>query len=555
MGLFYLQVIRGSYYSEESRSNRIRLQTLEAPRGRIFDRNGTLLVGNRISFDVAAIPQELGDKKEQTFTQLGKILGVSSNQIKETFNKNRLAPFAPTTIRRDIGKTTAIRLEEAKLDMPGIMLQTKPLRNYLYGNTASHVIGYLGLINREELTRLRNYGYERQDLKGRSGLEKSLDNYLKGREGGMQLEVNNRGRQLRMLGVKEPIPGKDIHLTIDIKLQQLIDDMFDSYRGVAIVMDVNTGEILSLVSKPNFNPKVFVDKSNPAEVRRLLKSPDYPMVNRALNGKYPPGSVFKVVVAAAALEKKKASRGIHLNCKGSYVLGKSVFRCWKKKGHGGQNLTQAIKNSCNVFFYQLGRIAGADNITDFSRRFGYGAATGIDLEGEASGLVPGRVWKMMAKREGWYEGDTLNFSIGQGYLLVTPIQVARMMAAVANGGKLVTPYLVKKIDFLDTSSPEPRPIKISPETIDLITEGLYGVVNEKGGTGRKARVEGLLVAGKTGTAQAGNRGTHAWFSGFAPVKNPKICVLVFLEHGGKGGLNAAKMAGDIFTEVRNQGHL
>ncbi len=436
-----------------------------------------------------------------------------------------------------------------------MVIQTSPLRNYVYDSTACHVIGYLGHINKKELTKLRNYGYQRRDLIGRSGVEKYYDNYLKGKDGGSQLEVNNRGRQLRMLGIKEAVAGKDISLTIDIDLQVFIEESMGGHRGAIVVMDSTNGEILGMLSRPGFDPDMFVSGASPGAISSFFKRSDFPLVNRAISGRYPPGSVFKVVVASAALDKEKINTRTHLGCKGSYTLGRRVFRCWKKKGHGSQNIREAIKNSCNVFFYQMGRIAGADNITEFAKKFGFGKSTGIDLPGEVSGLVPGRMWKMMSMRENWYEGDTVNFSIGQGYLLVTPLQIVRMMAASGNGGRLIRPHVVKRIDVVDAASPDPKPIRISKEALEIVKEGLDMVVNAERGTGRKARVKGLDIGGKTGTAQAGKDKTHAWFSGFSPVDDAKMAVVVFLEHGGKGGLSASKIAGEIFGKLHELGYL
>jgi len=554
IGLFYMQVIRGSHYSLQSQSNRIRLASLEAPRGRIFDRNGVVLVGNRISFDVAIIPQEFGNNGK-SFAILSKILKIPANKIRKIYNKNKRAPFAPAIIQADIDKKTAIQIEEARLELPGVVLQAHPLRDYIYKNVGSHLFGYLGYIGRKELTKLKNYGYQKKDLIGRSGLEKYYDNYLRGQEGGLQVEVNNRGRQLRMLGLKEPIRGKDMYMTIDVRLQKFLDELMGRFNGVIIVMNPSNGEILGMANKPNFDPNLFVGKRDSGTIKKLLNRKDYPLLNRAVQGKYPPGSVFKVVVALAALEKKKMSTYSSFTCNGSYSLGGKVFNCWKKKGHGTQEITTGIKNSCNVYFYQAGRIAGVDNIYDFARRLGYGTLSGIDLPCETPGLLPNRMWKMVSKREAWYEGDTINLAIGQGYLLVTPVQIIRMMAAMANGGYLIRPHLVSSIASVDVFDLATQRIRVSKESCDLIRKGLARVVNDKDGTGKRARVPGLSIAGKTGTAQTAKNKTHAWFSGFSPINEPKVCVLVFLEYGGKGGSFASEIAGKIFKELNREGYI
>jgi penicillin-binding protein 2 len=278
-------------------------------------------------------------------------------------------------------------------------------------------------------------------------------------------------------------------------------------------------------------------------------------MNRSIQGGYPPGSVFKIVTSTSALEKKKISPGRTLYCSGLYFLGGNLFRCWREKGHGAVSIRDALKHSCNVYFYQLGRIIGAEEIANYAVRYGFGHPTGIDLPGEISGLVPNKMWKLLKKRESWYEGETLNYAIGQGYLLVTPMQILRMTAAVANGGYLLRPYLVNKIEDIDISQTKKAHTRISEETLNTVKEGLFKVVNEPDGTGRRAYIEGLDISGKTGTAQTSTDKTHAWFAGFAPLADPKIALVVFLEYGGKGGLGGSQTAHDIFAELKNLGYL
>jgi len=554
IGLFHIQIAKGLLYQNLSTQNRIRLAPIESPRGRIFDRNGILLVDNSISFDLAIIPQELKNNEDILGT-LSRKLNRPKEKLANSLKANFIAPFQPVKIVSDIGKKRAIILEEERFDLPGVIIETTPRRHYLFGSMGSHIFGYLGRINSRELARLKTYGYTMNDLIGRSEIEKHYDNYLKGQHGGMQIEVNNMGYQVGILGIKEPQRGKGLYLTIDIRLQKFIEDIFKDVRGAACVMDPRTGEILSLVSSPAFDPNMFVSKENSAKIKTLFTRQDYPMLNRFIHCEYPPGSVFKIVTASAALEKKKITPNTTLSCGGSYALGKKVFRCWKKKGHGVQNIREAIRNSCNVFFYQIGRMAGADDIANYAREFGFGRPAGIDLPDEASGLVPSKMWKVLKKREPWYEGETLNYAIGQGFLLVTPLQILRMTSALANDGYLVKPYLVRKIEEIDISQSEKRRLAISSETLSIIKDGLVKVVNDSSGTGRKARVEGLKVAGKTGTAQTSTDKTHAWFTGYAPADEPKAALVVFLEYGGKGGLGASQTSGRIFAELKRLGYL
>ncbi len=553
-GLFYLQIIKGPIYRRMSRDNRIRLVSIESPRGRIFDREGRLLVDNRISFDVAIIPQEL-ENKDSIMERLSVRLGIPVEELEEALKDNFIAPFQPVRVASDIGKEAAISLEEERLDLPGMFIETRPRRYYPYKKVASHILGYLGQINSAELAKLKTYGYRMDDLIGRAGIEKYYDNYLRGEHGGKQLEVDNMGYQVGILGFREPVRGKDIYLTIDIRLQEYIEKIFEGARGGVCVMDPKSGEVLSLVSLPSFDPNFFVDEKSFRKIKQLFRRKDYPMLDRMIQCAYPPGSVFKVVTAAAALAKKKFLPETALSCGGSYSLGKKAFRCWKKSGHGAQAIREAIKNSCNVFFYQAGRIAGVDGMAKYAAKFGFGRPSGIDLPNEASGLLPNRMWKTLKKREPWYEGETLNYAIGQGYLLVTPIQILRMISAVANEGYLVRPYLAKRIEDVDISKQKEAPINISKESLDIIREGLVRVVNDRGGTGRMAAVKSIVIAGKTGTAQTSTERTHAWFTGFAPADDPKASLVVFLEYGGKGGLRASKTAGSIFAKLKKLGYL
>lgn len=554
ISLAYTQILKNKKYVALSQTNRVRLIPVEGQRGRIFDRNGALLVSNRSSFDIVVIPQEL-ENSVKTLSRVGEVLGVAPSEVFKKVERNYVAPFAPISIKEDVEKQKAIILEGEAPRLPGVMVRVMPKREYKFNEIASHIFGYLGEIDRGELGRLRDYGYQVKDLIGKSGLEKNYDNYLKGEQGGMQLEVNNRGYFVKALGKKEATCGRDLFLTVDIRLQAFIENALLDKNGACIVMVPNTGEVLALVSKPNFDPVIFITKERYKERADLLKEPSRPMLNRAISGLYPPGSVFKPIVAIAALERKRITPQSTFGCSGRYLLGQNAFDCWNEEGHGLQTVSEGLKNSCNVFFYQLGRAVGVDDIFNFATRFGYGAPTGIDLPEESTGLIPNKMWKRLVRKEAWFEGDTLNFSIGQGYLLVTPIQVLRMMAAISNGGILVQPYIVKKINNIEISTGRTKDAGISKKTLDIVKAGLMRVVEDETGTGRRARVEGLSIAGKTGTAQSPKGLSHAWFAGFSPVENPRIAFVVFIEHGGKGGLEAAELAGKIFKEAQRIGLL
>ena len=565
LALFYNQIIRYPYYSRLSKNNSIRIVPIEGPRGNIFDRNGKPMVTSRLSFDVAIIYQELRDLPKLK-NLLERVLGMSDDEIDRSLHKALARPYAPVTIAEDVDKDKAITLEEASMDVSGIVIQTRSKRNYLYNQIGSHVFGYLGEITEEELEGLKDYGYRMRDLIGRDGIEKYYDSSLRGVDGGTQIEVDSRGHQTRVLGLKEPSAGKDLYLTIDAQFQSFCDKLLGENNGAIIVIDPNDGAVLALVSHPEFDPNIFIKPDTTSQRANLLTdNAGRPLSNRAISGLYPPGSVFKVVTASSALNTKRITPSTRFFCPGSYRLGKAKFDCWKEGGHGSQNITGGLMNSCNVFFYNTGRAVGPDLIEAFAKLFGFGRLTGIDLPDEVKGIVPGRVWKRIHKNDNWYEGETLNYAIGQGYLLVTPIQVLDMMAVMANSGSLVKPYLVKRtrpndrsvgrVGNSDISAAKPRSIGLKESTIREVRKGLFEVVNNENGTGKRAKIEGAVVAGKTGTAQNPQGKTHAWFAGFAPYEGARICVVVFLEHGGKGGLGAAELAHGIFEEAKRKGYI
>ncbi|NQT47242.1 MAG: penicillin-binding protein 2 [Candidatus Omnitrophica bacterium] len=553
-GLFFTQVLKSAYYKELSETNRIRLLPIPSPRGRILDRNGIPIVDNRLSYDVCLIDEGLKNR-EETLKKLAEILKRSPEELLEAATRRSSAPFMLKVICRDIGKEAVLKVEESRLHMPGIIIQTRPLRHYVYGDITSQVSGYVGEIDKLSLSRLKPYGYRIQERIGRAGLEKGYDNYLRGDWGGMQLEVDHMGRQKQVLGERLPQSGRDLKLTLDIELQKIAHEALDGRPGAVIVMDPRDGQILALAGEPAFDPNVFVVPDNTKGVREILKDKSSPLLNRAIGCAYPPGSVFKIAIALSALDSKKISAETSFECSGSYLLGGRRFHCWREGGHGAQRVVDGIKNSCNVFFYNVGKETGVDIISEYGQRFGFGKPTGVDLPDEAAGLLPSRFWKRIVKHQAWYQGETLNFAIGQGFLLVTPIQVLSMVATVANGGEVSRPFVVDRIDDITVGSPNHKRIEISKRHIDVVKEGMRQVVEGDGGTGKYARVKGLSIAGKTGTAQTHTQKTHAWFAGFSPADKPKIALVVFLEYGGKGGSHAAKTAKIIFEGAHNLGYL
>ena len=552
--LFFNQIVRFGYYSRLSKNNSIRVIPIDGPRGNIYDRNGTPLVSNTLCFDVSLVYQELKNRESLART-LKDALGMSGTDVLRALQKARSKPYVPVKIAEDVGKEKALILEEASFDTGGIIIETRSRREYLLKDKGCHVFGYLTEVTEEELDDLKDYGYRTKDLVGRSGVEKYYNNYLAGSDGGTQIEVDSRGRQTRVLGLKEPSCGRDLYLTIDADIQAACDSLLGERRGAVVVLDPNTGEVLALASHPAFDPNVFV-KPNMSRSRTVLLNDrrGRPLSNRAISSAYPPGSVFKIVVASAALESKKVSPLTSYNCTGLYSLGKARFACWKESGHAAQNVSEALMNSCNVFFYNAGRAAGVDYIETSAKMFGFGRETGIDLPDEVKGIVPGKAWKEKYRKDVWYEGDTVNYSIGQGYLLVTPIQVAVMTAVEANGGYLIKPFLVKRADSDIFPHTPAKKVGLKENTIKEVRRGMYRVINDENGTGKRAKVEGVASAGKTGTAQNPQGRTHAWFTGFAPFDKPKICLTVFLEHGGKGGLEPSEIASGIFEAAKRKGY-
>jgi len=538
-----------------SRNNSIRVLPIGGSRGTIYDRNEKPLVTSRLSFDAVISYQEIGDRRRLA-ELLSNVLGMTGEQIMNAFEKAGRRPFAGVIIAEDIPKDKALALEEASFDTSGLDIETKAKRNYIYKHFGCHIFGYLSEVTEAELDSLKDDGYRMHDMIGRSGLEKYYEGSLKGVDGGTQIEVDNRGHQTRVLGMKEPESGQDLYLTIDIRLQIVSDKLLGDHKGAVVVMDPRNGEILALSSHPTFDPNIFVEHNTSSQRMELLTdNKGRPMSNKAISSTYPPGSVFKIVTASAALEEKKITHNTRFFCSGVYKLGSAGFHCWKDSGHGAQNVVEGLMNSCNVFFYNIGRALGVDRLETFTKLFGYGKPTDIDLTDEVGGTAPGKDWKVAHKKGIWYEGETLNYAIGQGYLSVTPIQVLRMTAVMANNGNLVHPHVVKKIGSNELQNQKPKDLGLRDDTLREVRTGMFEAVNNDSGTAKRTKLSGTIVAGKTGTAQNPHGRTHAWFCGFAPFSDPKICVVVFLEHGGKGGVEPAAIARGIFEEAKNLGYI
>jgi len=532
--LYYLQIIKGSYYNNLSSKNSIRLLNITASRGNIYDRSGNIISGNKLSFGVFIVPQE-ADDIEAEITRLSGVLGVSKSLLERNYKRNKTASFAPCELLKNVPKKAAILIEESRFDMPGVLVKEISSRKYYYGEAFSHVIGYVGEIGQLELELLKPYGYNVKDLIGKDGVERFCDSVLRGKDGGMQIQVDNRGRQVKVMSYRRPKSGRDIYLTLDAGLQKTVYNLLNGQRGAAVFMDPENGEIFSLLSSPSYDPE--------ASLLSAMRAEGAPLLNRAVMGAYPPGSIFKLVTGLAALESKGVRPGTDFLCPGKINIGRDELSCWNKDGHGSVDMEKAIAWSCNVYFCHAGLLTGADKITEYARLFGYGRKTGVELFGEYSGFVPSKEWKKAERKEIWYPGDTANFSIGQGYLMITPLQAARMVSAIANGGILVEPHILKRVGDTYTPGAKTENINISKEYLDIVKRGMRKVVEDPDGTGSRALSRIVSISAKTGTVQISpGIAPHAWFVGFAPSENPKICFAVFLENGGSGGDAPAEIA-------------
>jgi len=531
LGAFSLQIAQGSKLKDLSDKNSVRLSQQMGARGRIMDCKGKVIVDSYLSYDLMLTPQK-GQEFNDTMERISRVLGVSREELIANYKRNFIANSLPVNIFMNIPVRQAIALEELKSDYNGIVVDPHPLRNYPLGSLASHVVGYLNEIDLWRLTKLEDYGYKTRDIVGYTGIEERYDYYLRQQVGGLSMEVDHRGKFVRLLGFKPPGNGKDIQLTLDAGIQKIVEDNLVERNAAVVLMDPFTGEVIALASSPGFDPSAFMKKSNGGSAD-FFSNPNSPLLNRAIGGVFPPASVFKLVVAAAALEMGKINPSTTYNCPGYTNIGKKRFGCWET--HGDENLTQAIAHSCDVFFYHTGLLVGAQGLHDYAQKFGFGKTTAIDIPYEASGLVPDPLWKKIYRFQKWFDGDTANFSIGQGDLLVTPIQVVRMVAVFANNGSLVSPYIVKAIDGRDVSGSKRHLVRIGLKnsTLDYIREGLREV-GLPGGTGSLFSDLPVAVAGKTGTAQVGRGVAHAWFAGYFPCDNPKYAICVFIEHGGSG---------------------
>ncbi len=548
--LFYLQIFNGESYSKLSEQNRLRIIKIPAPRGIIYDRNGIPLVENIPSFSVYLSPEY---SEYINLNILSEILNISLEELKQKVQKKTGSQFIPIRIKEDISFKEIAMLEARKSDLPGIIIDIQMKRHYIFDKATAHILGYLGNITE---TQIKNNPSLR-DLPpyfkvGQSGLESEYDDYLRGKPGEKVVEVDALGRELRLIRENSPIKGNDIYLTIDVFLQEAAYKALENYNGAFVAIKPQTGEILSMVSTPSFDPNMFVEGVSAKYWNDLIKNPHKPLLNKSIQGLYPPGSTFKIIPALAALEEGIILPDkILVNCVGGINVGKWSFGCWRKEGHGNVNLRRALAESCDVYFYRLGELLGIDRISKYSKKLGLGQTTGFNSQ-EKEGLIPDEGWKIKTLKNSWYLGDTYNTSIGQGFLKVTPLQMALVMATFVNGGIKYKPYILRE------SKSEGINLGFDSKNLEIIKDALDAVVNEPDGTAVKAKSLLIRFGGKTGTVQVISKALkgkvsqknkniehHAWFIGFAPVNNPEIAFAVIVEHGGSGGAVAAPVAKNI----------
>ena len=563
--LWYLQIIKGEQFNELSVNNRIRITKIPDSRGRILSKDGEILVKNIPSFDLSLIPQDTPDINK-VLKNISELLNLDFKNLLSKYEKKKnRPPFEPILLKEELPWDEMSLVLSKKMDLPGININVVPKRFYCLGNFAPHVFGFLGKANYKELKKYGSKKYLLGDIVGKDGLEKWGEKYLKGKPGGLQTEVDAFGNRKKILTEISPVNGQDIIISINPVLQKKAEDLLKDKAGSVVAMKPDNGEIIVLANSPGFNPNLFARGINQKKWHSLTDNPFHPMLNRALQSQQPPGSVFKIITAIAALEEKAVDPHKKIFCSGSYKLGRRTFRCWKKNGHGWVDMKKAIVESCDCYFYNIGLSVGIDNISKYANMFGLGEKTGIDYENEKSGLVPSSSWKNKKYGKPWQKGETLNTSIGQGFLLTTPIQIAAAYCGIANGEYIPRPRIILEIKENGQEKVFKKEIKhklnFSAKNLSYIRDALIASVNDPEGTGRKAIIENIIVAGKTGTAQVVSKKKnvdekkipyrlrdHAWFVAFAPAKNPKIVVCVLIEHGGHGGVVAAPIAKEIISK-------
>ena len=557
-GFWNMQIVQVTYYQQRSDQNRVREIPLLAPRGRIYDREHRVLADNRPSYNIILIRENSPHTIEQTASMLSSGISMSKDEVLESITraiKRHIPKFRPIILKEDVSVQDIAFVKAHRYELPEIAVELQPRRRYFEGQLAAHALGYVGEVTETELTTPEFVSFKSGDQVGKTGLEREYNNVLVGKDGFKRVIVNSFGREMGQLEEQPYVAGNDLITTIDLDLQRAAEDMVGDRTGAVVALDPRTGEILAMVSKPSYDPNLFATRISAIDWNSLITDPRKPMQNRAIQSRFSPGSVFKVFMAAAGLEAGTLNPLRSVYCPGYASFYGHTFACDKHEGHGTLGLHSAIVTSCNVFFYNVGNDLGIARINQYATMMGLGRKSGIDLPNEDSGLIPSEGWKQRVYKAKWYAGETISVAIGQGYVSITPLQAAWAMGGLTAGGRLKQPHFVKPEQLKKLSLPAGEIVEedypLHQSTVDIVTTAMWGVVNEQGGTGFRARIEGFDVAGKTGTAQVVGKQANlkgqaykdnSWFVGFAPYRNPEIVVAAFIENGGWGAEAAAPVA-------------
>lgn len=559
MRLWHLQIHEGPYYRDLSENNRTRSVLLEPARGLIYDRQGVLLANNVPSFSLYVTLEDVKDR-EGLVRQLTDLLGLDPALIRKKL-EGKGSKMLPRKIKDRLTLRDATLIESHRLDLPGVMIQVESQRNYPGGVAAAHLLGYVGEVSADQLEKPEFSDLHQGSVVGQYGVEKSYDRHVRGQAGQKSVEVDALGHEKQAVVAERPQAGNDLYLTIDLRLQKVAEDLLGEESGAIVALDPTNGDILAMASRPVFDPNMLSRELTPKQWVDIVQDEGRPLNNRASQGQYPPGSTFKVPMAVAALETNTMSPSSTVRCTGGYQFGRRLYHDWKAGGHGSVDLHTALVQSCDVYFYTIGQRMGIDTMAEYAKEFGLGQETGIELPSERVGIVPSTAWKQKAKKEPWLPGETISAAIGQGYVTVTPLQMASLIGTVANDGVTYRPRLVRAVMDRTTGNLQELPavprgkVAAKPETFRLVKEALADVV--KMGTATRAKSSIVTIAGKTGTAQTAALRTgpekdipkkfrdHAWFVAFAPIDSPKIAVAVLAEHMGHGGSAAAPLAKEI----------
>jgi penicillin-binding protein 2 len=563
---WHIQILRNHYYTTLATQNIEKEIEIKAPRGLIVDRNYKRLSENKIGFNLFLI-REYVKNPGKTVQSASTFTGIEKKKINKTIEKyNGFPKFYAIPIKKNLSLEKVIYIESRSDEFPEFEINIEPARAYPYKMFASHILGYISEVTSGELEEKTKEGYKLGNIIGKSGIEKRYESYLRGVSGVKTVVKDHLGKIQAILDETPPTIGSSVVLTIDMELQKYIEDLFMEHKGTVGVVDLRTGGILAMVSKPNFYPGFFSGPMEEEDWLALVNDPDKPLHNKFLQGLYSPGSVFKIVMALAGLEEKVIDTSTISRCYGQVKIYDRVFHCWNRSGHGDMNIYDALKNSCNVYFYRLGKKLDIDVIARYAKLLGLGKLTQIDLPNEKNGLIPTKAWKLHQLKQEWFPGETISVAIGGGMINVTPVQVLVMISTVALRGRMPQLHLLKQIEtkgeVVEKYKPQFKEVAINRENFEIVIKGLYKVVNE-GGTGRAARIDGLDICGKTGThlvlslenpnynqlIKEKRFWPHAWFASFAPRDNPEIAVVVFVENGGDAGAVAAPIARKIYKKI------